>query len=162
MANEEKRLPTKAIAEVSIGAKSESDLASRTEKGDGKPSYTVKEIVERFVTLKEAQKRLSLAHGQYTRRLLKEGKLEGIKVTLKGGPRWLVSTDSIDRYDLERKAYTTLRNVTVKVDPKHFDALVKFLKGLDPLYSAEYAYEKANKAASGDEEVWASVIESVS
>lgn len=159
--NEAKRLPVESIVEVSLGLKSETDLAKRAKANDAGPIYTVAEVVERFVTLKEAKVLLGLAYGQYVRRLLKDGKIEGIKVKVSGGTRWLVTRESIRRYEAERRVYTTYRNYVLKIDPKDEAAVRKFIEGLDPEYSLALQYDPDRKPTTKEDTVWAKVIEGI-
>ncbi len=158
MSNETVRIPTEAIEKVSISKGSKSALASLTEKGGGVPSLTVKDVEEGFVTLQKAQELLGIAHLAYARRLVKENKLEGIRVAVPGGSRWLVTTDSIDRYSVKRIRSRELRNYILRIPMEQEDTVRKLLEKADIPYTLEMAYVKKEKQTKKGETLWASLV----
>lgn len=161
MSNETNLLPLSAIVEVRYLAEGESYLASKTKKGDKVPSLTVKEVLEEFLNLKTAHGRLGMAHLVYTRRLLRDGKLEGIKVRVKGGERWLVTKASIEGYSKRKAVNLEYRNYILRLRPEQEAQVRKFLEQLDSECTLEFAYVKKEKGTKEPDTLWAKVVERV-
>lgn len=158
MSNEKVYIPTESILEVSISKGSESPLANRTKANEGLPLLTAQEVEEWFLTLEEAKKELSIAHLAYVRRLVKDNKLEGIKVAVPGGSRWLVTRESTDRYDTKRIRSRELRNYILRIPMEKEDTLRSLLKKAGIPFTLEVAYEKKAKPTKKGESVWATLI----
>ena len=158
MSNGKVYIPTESILEVSIGKGSESTLAKRANQNDGLPKLTAQEVADWFVTLEEAKGRLGVAHLAYARRLVKDNKLEGIKVAVPGGSRWLVTLESIGRYDTRRVRNRELRNYILRIPSEQEAKVRKLLEQNDVPYTLEIAYVKKEKSPKQGESVWATLI----
>jgi hypothetical protein len=158
MSNEKVYIPTTAILEVVLSEKSESWLRSVVSEDDGLPLLTMGDVQERFVTLEIAKKRLELAHLTYARRLVKESKLEGIKVKVPGGSRWLVTLESISSYKKRKVRNRALRNFIIRFPGEQEEVVRDALDKAGVTYTLELAYVSKPKDKKAGETVWASVI----
>ncbi len=158
MSNEEAYIPVKAIEEVVLLKDSESFLAKSLDKDDGLPRLTMQDVEERFVTLEIAKRRLELAHLTYARRLVKENKLEGIKVKVPGGTRWLVTTESISSYKKRRVRSRELRNFILRIPPEQEEVVRDLMDKAGVSYTLEVAYVGKPKAKTEGATLWAKVI----
>lgn len=161
MSNDKVTLPLSAIVEVIYLKEGESYLRSKTKDGDKKPTLTIAEVEGRFLSLKAGHKRLGMAHLVYTRRLLREGKLEGIKVKVKGVERWLVTKAAIEGYSKRKAVNLEYRNYILRLRPEQEAQVRKFLEQLDPGSSLEFAYVKKEKDSTEPDTVWAKVVASI-
>lgn len=161
MSNEKVYIPTEAIVEVSLGAKSESTLAKSCANNDGLPKLTVEDVENGYLTLKDALKALGFAHLMYVRRLVRKGDLEGIKVVVSNTPRWLVTRESVEAYQTKQIRRGSARNYTLRIDPEHEAKLRSLLKANDIEYELDLAYEPKKKSTTKAEAPWAKVIKNL-
>lgn len=162
MASDERVLTKEQIVEVVYLEDIEGYLARKTKEGDDFPSLSIEDVTEGFVTLKEAKKRLTIAHLQYVRRLLKRGALEGIKVKVSSGTRWLVTIESVEGYSLRQRTKSSLRNYTLRLDPKDLEAIENFLTKSGVPYELVIQYDSKRKPLTKEEDLLARVIDSIS
>lgn len=158
MSNDKGYIPTEAILEVSISKGSKSTLAKSLDRETGLPKLTLQEVEEGYVTLDKAKVLLNIAHLAYTRRLVKENKLEGIRVAVRGGTRWLVTKESIEGYSKRRIRSRELRNYILRI-PRDKESMVRKLledKGIP--YSLEMAYTPKDKPKNKGESLWATIV----
>lgn len=161
MTNEKAYIPTEAIEEVVLVEKSTSFLAKSLGKDDSLPRLTTQDVQTRFVTLEDAKGRLGMAHLAYVRRLVKENKLEGIKVKIPGGSRWLVTKESITSYKKRVVRSRELRNFILRIPSEQEEVVRKALDQAGVTYNLELAFEAKPKATKAGETVWAKVISSL-
>lgn len=158
MSNEVVYIPTESILSVSIGKGSKTTLARRTNSNKGLPKLTAQEVAEWFVTLQDAKEVLSIAHLAYVRRLVKDNKLEGIKVAVPGGSRWLVTKESIEGYSTRTIRSRELRNYILRIPSDQEAAVRKLLMQNGIKYNLELAYVAKEKTTKKGESLWATLI----
>ena len=78
---------------------------------------------EGFVSIKEATVLLGFKYDQYTRRLLLEDKLEGLKKQYKGFSKWWISLSSIETYKSTSRRVEAGRRFILKIDLDKEDAV---------------------------------------
>lgn len=161
MSNGKERLPKESIVEIILSRASESALAKATEGTDGKPDLSIENVLKGYVTLKEAKESLGVAWVQYVRRILKEGALEGIRVSVAGGTRWLVTRESIERYRATRKERSSKRNYILKIDSEEEEEVRKALEEAGIEYELSLSYVKKEGATAIEETIWAKVIKNL-
>lgn len=158
MSKEEEYISTEAILEVSISKGSTSTLAKALDKNTKLPKLTLGEVEEGYVTLEKAKVLLGIAHLAYTRRLVKDNKLEGIKVAIPGGSRWLVTKESIEGYSTRRVRSRELRNYTLRIPSEREGEVRKLLESKNIPYTLEVSYVAKPKKPVKGETLWATIV----
>lgn len=154
-------VPTTSIVEVRITPESKSPLARSLDPKDKLPRITIEEVEDWFFTLKDAKEALGVAHLVYARRLVTEGKIEGIKVKVPGGERWLVTKESVERYSLKVIRSGEDRNYTLRINPNVEAKVRSLLKANGIEYELSLSYEGKAKKATPSETVWAKVVRKI-
>ena len=99
-------------------------------KEDIPSEVTVKVLSESFTDIPGGTRAIGIAYPQYTRRLLLEGRISGIKVATKGGSKWFLDLGSIEAYKYDTRGGGKVRNYTLKIAK---DSEAKVRKALDKL-----------------------------
>ena len=94
-----------------------------------------------FVSINEATQLLNFKHAQYTRRLLLEGKLEGVKLAHKGYAKWYITLDSIEFYNAHTSRDTSMRRYILRIDASNENAVLVALGALNIEFKLELAYK---------------------
>lgn len=111
------------------------------DKEDIPTEVSVKVLSEGYSDIPLATRTIGIAYPQYTRRLLLEGKLFGIKVDTKGGSKWFIDNGSIEAYKYATSGEGKVRNYTLKIAKVDEDKVRKLLDKAGVEYSLEIAYK---------------------
>jgi hypothetical protein len=125
------------IVDASLAEKSllPSDIA------DGKQSEVSAEELESYTGIKGAQKELGLGYSQYVRRLLLQGKLEGIKVAHSHYNKWYVYRPSIEAYTENHRRTEQARRFILRAELEDREAIEAALEAAGIEYTLELAYK---------------------
>lgn len=104
--------------------------------------FTVKDVISKFTDIRGCQKILGLAYSQYARKLLIAGRLEGIKLPLRGYNKWFITLESVQYYRTHTLRSLKLTRYDLRIFPDDESKIVKALDALDIPYSLEKAYKK--------------------
>jgi hypothetical protein len=102
---------------------------------------TETELKDNYCSISKATKQLGFKYSQYTRRLLLQGKLAGIKVAEQHYQKWYINNDSIDRYMNNHRRTEQLRRFILRADLEQQAAIRSALDELGIEYELELAYQ---------------------
>lgn len=125
---------------------------TRMESDTDFTTLTFDEVVGGFVKIKDATPLLSMKNPDYVRRLLSQGKLEGILVRARGHVVWLISRNSIQYYTEHKAKRFAHRRYTLKIDQIDEDRVRAALDQLDIFYELTLAYKR--KPRNDEEDGW--------
>jgi len=94
-----------------------------------------------FSSISKSTKKLGFKYSQYTRRLLLQGKLGGIKVKEQHYEKWYISNESIENYMNEHRRTQQLRRFVLKMDLENRDKVEQVLDELGIEYELELSYK---------------------
>lgn len=97
------------------------------------------ELAKSYVDLKSATQELNFKFDMYTRRLLLEGKLIGVKIQRKGFSKWYVERASIEAY--ASKARSGMRRYILRIDSENEEQVREALSKLKIEYQLELNYK---------------------
>ena len=100
-----------------------------------------KELKANYVGIKAAQKRMGLGYSQYVRRLLLQGKLEGIKADMGHYRKWFISLKSIEQYMDNSRRTEQARRFILRAELEDREAIEKALKAAGIEFELELAYK---------------------
>jgi len=99
-----------------------------------------------FVSIKDSCPLLEVKYPMYASRLLKEGKIEGVKLLIGKLEKWYVYVPSITYYKENKSVRTGMRRFLLRTPIENFEKVKEALDALDIEYTLEEAY-KAKKGA---------------
>jgi hypothetical protein len=108
-------------------------------------NITIDDVKERFLSIIEGTKRIGMKHPQYVRRLLVEGKLEGIKIVERGRYKWYITKTSIDRYKKAHNKINQKRRYILRIKADDEEKVRHNLNLLAIDYELELAYKSKAK-----------------
>jgi hypothetical protein len=111
------------------------------DKDDIPSNVNVKVLSKGYSDIPRATRTIGIAYPQYTRRLLLEGKLFGIKVATKGGSKWFIDNGSIEAYKYATSGAGKVRNYTLKIAKADEKAVRKLLTDSGLGYSLTIAFK---------------------
>lgn len=137
------RLLEKVIVPIEISARTEERIGLFI-------GLTVADIRSKFVSIKGAHLTLGYGYEEYTRALLLQGKIEGVKIQLKGYRKWFISKESIGYY-LEHSARKGKPSrYILRIDKSTEGQVREALDSLNISYELEIAYRgKKDKKDNG-------------
>lgn len=124
------------------------DISIRKDRPAGENPFeniTATELAT-FVGIKDAPVLLGIAYTIYARRLLKEGRIEGVKVQYKHYQKWLISPESITYYNSHKATRTGMRRFLLRTSAENEDAVRDALGALGIEFTLELTY-KAKKVS---------------
>lgn len=114
--------------------------------------WTFDKVVEGCVKIKDATPLLAMKNSDYVRRILLEGKLEGIFVRARGRRVWLISRDSITFYKQHKSKQHSHRRYIMKLNEVDEPRVRTALDALGIFYELKLAYKR--KPRRDDAEGW--------
>jgi len=100
---------------------------------------------ERFATfagIKDSRPLLGVAHDLYVRQLLHAGRIEGVKVQLKGYTKWFIDPVSIEYYTANKARRSGLRRYLLRANSTDEETIRHALNMLGIEYTLEISYKK--------------------
>ncbi len=100
---------------------------------------------ERFATfagIKDSRPLLGVAHDLYVRQLLHAGRIEGVKVQLKGYTKWFIDPSSIAYYTANKARRSGLRRYLLRANSTDERAIREALDATGIEYTLEISYKK--------------------
>ena len=98
-------------------------------------------LTKNYKGIKESQKYLELGYSQYVRRLLLQGKLEGIKVDMGHYRKWFIFQGSLDQYLENSRRTEQARRFILRAELEDREAIEEALEAAGIEYSLELAYK---------------------
>lgn len=127
MAKKDRRPAECEVVEVSIR---EGNVERQKELAERYSNITWQEIDSLFVDLEKATVLLSKKRSGYVRLLLLSGRIEGVKVQMKGFAKWYVDLESIDYYNETKGQRRSIRRYILRIPPESEGAIREILDRL--------------------------------
>ena len=106
-----------------------------------------------YLSLRESTRFLGFKHGQYTRRLLKEGKFDSphraIRVKEKNFSKWYISIPSLAAYQASRVVRESGRRYILRITQDDQVRVEEALTAAKITYTLELAYKKGQSKSKG-------------
>lgn len=124
----------------------EEDQERYQQKYDQYHSLTWEEIDSGFVSLVKAAEMMQMARPNYVRLLALTGKLEGVRIAMKGFDKWFIELQSIDAYKNRTGRTLEVRRYLFRCNPKDehtIRAMLDMLVEEEQIsnYELEFAYK---------------------
>jgi len=147
-----RRRPEK-VKVVDMAIRTVSEEYNKT-KAEQYQNVTWKEIDEGFESLENTTTRLKMARTNYVRQLVLVGRLEGVKVEMRGFNKWFVERSSIDYYLQHKKRQLSMRRYLLRINPDDEaevrNALFQLVEqGTISSYSLDLAYKSKQNEQEG-------------
>lgn len=138
------------------------DTKNITVKGDGtvyileiagdkdyKPEkLTVKDIRDRYIDLEGAIPLLRIRYKQYARRIVVSGRINSVKLAIKGSVKWFVEKASITKYVETRSRNTGVRSYKLYIPEKYEAEVRKAIEAVGKERGFTPRFERAYKSSS--------------
>lgn len=104
-------------------------------------NLSLDDVRENWFSINSATKELGFKYSQYTRRLLLEGKLEGVKVKESHYNKWYIDPRSIETYMESNRRTNDQRRYLFYIDQDEEDLVRETLNELGIDYKLELSYK---------------------
>ena len=98
-------------------------------------------LSKEYLSIRDAKKQLGVGYEVYTRRLLLEQKLEGVKVDHGHYVKWHISRDSIASYMVNNRRTSQARRYILRMEKEHEAAVREALDKAGIEYELELSYK---------------------
>ena len=120
-------------------------ILAATSADEKRDSIDTSDIDENYLSINDATKALNFKHAQYTRRLVHESKLVALKVQYEHYPKWMISIESILKYNSNTRRSNGLRRFILRFDLQNESKVRTALEALNIKYELELSYQKKSK-----------------
>lgn len=140
MAKKSRRPDEVEVVDYALGQETEEYIKAKEAEYS---NLTWEMIDAAFYSLEEAQEVLGLARTNYVRQLVLQGRLEGVKVALKGYNKWFLDKESVYKYDETKGRRLAVRRYILRIDPELEEQVREALDEIagEDGYELEFAYQ---------------------